>query len=71
MVNHGRFQRVQRVRRARLAELVRTGQVRPSELVEDAIGRIETLNPQLNAVIHKMYELAREMAKGDLPDGPL
>ena len=53
-----------------LAELVRKKEVKPSELVEEAISRIEKLNPQLNAVIHKMYELARKAADGDLPDGP-
>ena len=53
-----------------LAELVRKKEVKPSELVEEAINRIERLNPQLNAVIHKMYELARKAADGDLPDGP-
>jgi amidase len=53
-----------------LAELVRKEEVKPSELVEEAISRIERLNPQLNAVIYKMYELAREAADGDLPDGP-
>ena len=53
-----------------LTELVRKKEVRPSELVEEAIDRIERLNPQLNAVIHKMYDLAREAAEGDLPDGP-
>jgi len=53
-----------------LAELVRRKEVKPSELVEEAISRIEKLNPQLNAVIHKMYELARKAAHGDLPDGP-
>jgi amidase len=53
-----------------LAELVRKKEVKPSELVEEAISRIERLNPQLNAVIHKMYELAREAADKDLPDGP-
>jgi amidase len=53
-----------------LAELVRTRQVKPSELVEEAIDRIETLNPTLNAVIHKMYEPAREAVKGDMADGP-
>jgi amidase len=53
-----------------LAELVRKGEVAPGELVEEAIARIEQLNPQLNAVIHKMYDLAREQASGDLPDGP-
>jgi amidase len=53
-----------------LAELVRKKEVTPRELVEEAINRIEKLNPQLNAVIHKMYDLAREAAEGNLPDGP-
>jgi amidase len=53
-----------------LAELVRKKEVKPSDLVEEAISRIERLNPQLNAVIYKMYELARQVASGDLPDGP-
>ncbi len=53
-----------------LAELVRKKEVKSSELVEEAIRRIEQLNPQLNAVIHKMYDLAREAVAGDLPDGP-
>jgi amidase len=53
-----------------LAELVRKKEVESSELVEEAISRIERLNPQLNAVIYKMYDLAREAAAGDLPDGP-
>src|SRR4030042_5546979 len=53
-----------------LAELVRRKEVKPRELVEEAIGRIEKLNPQLNAVICKMYELARKAGDGDLPNGP-
>jgi amidase len=53
-----------------LGEFVRKKEVKPSELVEEAISRIEKLNPQLNAVIYKMYELARKAADGDLPDGP-
>jgi amidase len=52
-----------------LVELVRKKEVKPRELVEEAISRIEKLNPQLNAVIYKMYELARKAADGDLPDG--
>jgi len=52
-----------------LAELVRKKEVKPSELVEEAISRIERLNPQVNAVIYKMYELARKAADRDLPDG--
>jgi amidase len=53
-----------------LAELVRSKEVKPSELVEEAISRVERLNPQLNAVIYKMYEMARKAADRDLPDGP-
>jgi len=53
-----------------LAELVHKKEVKPGELVEEAISRIERLNPQVNAVVHKMYELARKTADGDIPDGP-
>jgi len=53
-----------------LAELVQKKEVKPSELVEEAISRIEKLNPQINAVIQKMYEQARKAADGDIPDGP-
>jgi amidase len=52
------------------AELVRTKQVKPIELVDGAIERIERLNPQLNAVITPMYEEARRVACGKLPAGP-
>jgi amidase len=53
-----------------LAELVRKKEVAPVELVEEAVRRIEALNPRLNAVIHKMYEYARTAAQGPLPEGP-
>ena len=52
------------------AELVRNKEVKPIELVEAAISRIEELNPTLNAVVTPMYELARAAAGGQLPDGP-
>jgi amidase len=54
-----------------LAELVRSGEASPSELVDEAIGRIEKLNPQLNAVIHERFDKARvEATSGSLPSGP-
>ena len=53
-----------------LAELVRKKKISPAELVEEAIQRIETHNPKLNAVINKLYERARNTAKSDLPDSP-
>ena len=52
------------------AELVRTGQASPTELVDAAIARIEAVNPQLNAVIHERFEKARAEAAGELPEGP-
>jgi amidase len=54
-----------------LAELVRSNQASPAELVDEAIARVEKLNPQLNAVIHERFDKARaEAASPDLPDGP-
>lgn len=53
-----------------LAELARTGQVNPVELVEEAIARIEALNPQLNAVVIELFEQAVQRARGHLPEGP-
>jgi len=44
--------------------------VQPSELVEEAIDRIERVNPKVNAVIHKIYDYARKTAREELPDGP-
>lgn len=53
-----------------LAELVRTKQVTPRELVMASIERIESMNPKLNAVVHRMFEAALKQADGPLPDGP-
>ena len=53
-----------------LAELVRRKDVQPIELVDAAITAAECVNPQLNAIVTPMFELAREAAKRPLPDGP-
>jgi amidase len=53
-----------------LAELVRQGEVQPTELLEEAIRRLEQVNPQVNAVIEKMYDQARRTAASELPEGP-
>jgi amidase len=53
-----------------LAELVRKKEVSPSELCEEAIRRIEQVNPKLNAVIFPMYDIARNAVQQGLPDGP-
>ncbi len=52
------------------AELVRTKEVQPAELVEAAIERIERVNPRLNAVVTPMFDEARRAAREPIPDGP-
>jgi amidase len=52
------------------AELVRSGEASPVELTEAAIARVEALNPELNAVIHPLFEEGRAEAANALPDGP-
>lgn len=52
------------------AELVRKGEVSPKELVEEAVSRIERLNPKLDAVIRTRFDQARTEAEGPLPEGP-
>jgi amidase len=46
-----------------LAALVRKGEVTPIEVVETAVATIERINPQLNAVIIKLYDMGRAAAK--------
>lgn len=46
-----------------LAELVRTKQAKPSELVDEALHRIDALNPKLNAVVTRMDDEARAVAR--------
>jgi amidase len=52
------------------AELVRRGEVAPVELVETYLGRIERLDPVLNAFVTVCGEEALAAAAGDLPEGP-
>lgn len=53
------------------AELVRKGDISPSELVEAAITRLEKVNPQINCVAEKTYEQARAAAKSADRNAPL
>ncbi|WP_221937826.1 amidase [Rhodococcus sp. KBS0724] len=46
------------------AELVRSGEVSSRELIEDAIERIERLDPELNALNHTRFDSARIEANG-------
>lgn len=54
-----------------LAELVAHGEVTPAELLEEAMARVEELNPRLNMVHMKMYDEARATLEAELPHGPL
>ena len=53
-----------------LAELVAKKEVTATELVEEAIARIEKHNPRLNAVIYKTYDRARTAARAPQGSGP-
>lgn len=52
------------------AEVVRSGEVSPPELVQAAIDRIERWNDLLNAVVTPLFEQALERATKRLPSGP-
>jgi amidase len=53
-----------------LADLIRSGEVTVPEVLEAAIQRIETLNPQINAIIYPMFEQGRRSVADGLPEGP-
>jgi amidase len=52
------------------AELVRSGDASPLELVDAAINRVEKVNGELNAVIHPRFDAARAEADAAPADGP-
>ncbi len=52
-----------------LAELVKKGEVTPTQLLEEAIKRRNQVNPQINAVIRPMDDLAYQAIENGLPQG--
>jgi amidase len=52
------------------AALIRHKEIKPLELVEAAIERVEKVNPDLNLVITTLFDQARTAAAGKIPDGP-
>ncbi len=54
-----------------LAQLVRAREVSADELLEAAIAQVERVNPQINAVVTRLYDQARAAIGAGLPDGPL
>src|ERR1700712_2039408 len=53
-----------------LAELVRKKEVSANELLDEAVERCETIDPQINAVVVKHYDYARQQIDKGLPEGP-
>ncbi|MFN3339876.1 MAG: amidase, partial [Dietzia sp.] len=54
-----------------LAADVRSGTLDPAEVLEQAIGRIETVDPRLNAMVSTRFDEARSEVAAGLPEGPL
>jgi amidase len=54
-----------------LGELVSRGEVTAAELLEAALERADARNPQVNAIVARHDEAARERARGPLPRGPV
>ncbi|HAI64030.1 MAG TPA: amidase, partial [Acidimicrobiaceae bacterium] len=52
-----------------LAEAIRTGQLSPAEALESSIRRMEAVDGDINAVIHRHLDEARASIDS-LPDGP-
>jgi amidase len=53
-----------------LAKLVRTKQVTPFELLDEAIARTGRVDPQINAVVVRHYDYAQRQIDNGLPQGP-
>lgn len=53
-----------------LAALVAGGEVTADELLDEALARVETRNPALNAVVLVQEGVARKSIRDGLPDGP-
>ncbi|GAA3952094.1 amidase [Actinomadura viridis] len=51
------------------AELIRSGEITPGELIEETVARIEKIDPRLNSVVVTLAEKARAEAAA-APDGP-
>lgn len=54
-----------------LAADIASGATTAAEVLEDAIARIEALDPQLNAMVATRFDAARAEVEAGLPDGPL
>ncbi|MBM4343205.1 MAG: amidase [Deltaproteobacteria bacterium] len=53
-----------------LARRIAQGELSAAEAVDAAIDATERVNPQINAVVHKMYDEARKLARSGSLSGP-
>src|SRR5262247_1073441 len=53
-----------------LADLVRRHAVRPEEILDETLARIDARNPAINAVVTRMDDEARAALRAGLPAGP-
>lgn len=54
-----------------LAELVRSGDITPTELLEEAIERVDAVDRQFGVLADRYEDFARRQIASGLPDGPL
>ena len=66
----GAFQEYDQYDGLGLAELVKKKEISPAEICEEAISRIEKVNPQINAVVTPMFDIARKFVAELPPDDP-
>ena len=66
----GAFPEYERYDAIGLAQLVRDRQIGAVDVLEAAIERAEAVNPRLNALVARRFEVARSDARAGLPDGP-
>lgn len=65
------FEEYRQLDAAALAQLVQKKELQAVEILEIAIQRAEEVNPAINAVIHPLYDLARQMAQAVDTNAPL
>ena len=53
-----------------LAELISKGETTPLELLDAALGRLDAVNPRINAIAHLCVDAAKASISGELPAGP-
>ena len=53
-----------------LAALVARGELSATELLDDALEKVDILNPKLNAIVMIREDIARKAIAAGLPDGP-